>query len=85
LKNWLLEAVQKVPDARQAKSRGMRQDFSSAAVTKDECNAADGRFSTASRGEKEMPMEEALGVDSSLRSSPSPESEGVDLSKGDAS
>jgi len=26
----------------------MRQDFSSAAVTKDECNAADGRLSTAS-------------------------------------
>jgi hypothetical protein len=43
------EAVEKRSCARRTKSRGTRLDFWSAAVTKDECNAADGRFSTASK------------------------------------
>jgi hypothetical protein len=55
LKAPVKQAVQKGPDARRAKlvpakagiPATMRLDISSAAVTKDERNAADGPFSTA--------------------------------------
>ena len=40
-------AVQKWPDARPPKSRGLRRTLAYAAGTRDEGNAADGRFSTA--------------------------------------
>jgi hypothetical protein len=43
-----MEAVEKCLDARRTKSRGMRRTYEYAAMTKDECNAADGRFPTAS-------------------------------------
>jgi hypothetical protein len=42
------EADGKCPDARLPKSRGMRRTEKYAAVTRDEGNAADGRFPTAS-------------------------------------
>jgi hypothetical protein len=41
------QAAQKRPDARHPKSRGMRRTFQYVAVTRDEGNAADGRFSAA--------------------------------------
>jgi hypothetical protein len=47
LKNCCSQAEEKCPDARPAKSRGMRRTCEYAAVTRDEQNAADGRFSTA--------------------------------------
>jgi len=40
-------AGQKHPDARRAKSRGMRRTLPYVAMTKDERNEADGCFSTA--------------------------------------
>jgi len=43
-----MEAVEKCLDARHMKSCGMRRTYEYAAITKDECNAADGRFPTAS-------------------------------------
>jgi hypothetical protein len=42
------EADGKCPDARLPKSRGMKRTYKYAAVTRDEGNAADGRFPTAS-------------------------------------
>jgi len=43
-----MEAVEKSPDARLPKSRGMRRIVKCAAVTRDKDNAADGDFPTAS-------------------------------------
>jgi hypothetical protein len=45
----LLEADGKYPDTRHPKSRGMRRTYWYAAVTRDEDNAVDGGFPTASR------------------------------------
>ena len=47
-KTDFLEADGKCPYARLPKSRGMRRTEKYAAVTRDEGNAADGRFPTAS-------------------------------------
>jgi len=47
LKNSFFQADQKCPDARRPKSWGVRRTWMYAATTKDEGNAADGRFSTA--------------------------------------
>jgi hypothetical protein len=49
-KTGLGEADGKCPAARLPKSRGMRRTEKYAAVTRDEDNAADGRFPTASKG-----------------------------------
>ena len=46
-KSCFSQAGQKHPDARRAKSRGMRRTLQYVAMTKDERNEADGRFSTA--------------------------------------
>jgi hypothetical protein len=48
-KTGFSEADGKCPDARLPKSRGMRRTEKYAAVTRDEGNAADGRFPTASK------------------------------------
>jgi len=47
LKKYFFQAVEKHPDARRAKSRGMRRTLQYVAMTKDERNEADGCFSTA--------------------------------------
>ena len=46
-KSRFLQADQKCPDARRPKSWGVRRTWVYVATTKDEGNAADGRFSTA--------------------------------------
>jgi len=48
-KTGFCEADGKCPNARLPKSRGMRRTCRYVAMTRDEGNAADGRFPTASR------------------------------------